>query len=226
MPGDGGYGMPMGFSFDPADRRYVDFDYQAIPADKLRAAIESDAQNAEEAYLLVAKRIPIRLGVTIDQRKLNRLITACGNAPLMVEIRQVRFNRQAGRNAGGMGGGYGMMSAMGGSYGMPGDDGGGMPGGMPGDSSSYGSYGASMPGMGMPGGMPGDDGSGGYGGYGGGYGQNAMPDMTAHDKPVELFGVVYIYNPVDVRKLRLQDDTATPAAPTTPTEAPATETGG
>jgi hypothetical protein len=44
-------------------------------------------------------------------------------------------------------------------------------------------------------------------GYGsmGGTQNTLMPDMTAHDKPVEIFGVVYIYNPVDTKRLRLEE---------------------
>jgi hypothetical protein len=56
--------------------------------------------------------------------------------------------------------------------------------------------------------MPGDEASGGMSmGYGtmGGTQNTLMPDMTAHDKPVEIFGVVYIYNPVDTKKLRLEE---------------------
>ena len=117
-------------SIDPAEGRYVDRDYKPIPAQTLRTAIVSDAQNEQEAYLLVAKRIPIRMGLTVDQRRLNRLIAACGTSKLMVEVRQVRFNRQSGAGSGGGGmGGSGSMGMGAMPMGMGGMSGGGMSGG-------------------------------------------------------------------------------------------------
>jgi hypothetical protein len=73
---------------DPAERRYVDIAYQPLPAEKLRKDAESD--NPDEAYLAVAKRMPVRLDVRIDQRKLNKFLIECGNSDLMLEVIQVR----------------------------------------------------------------------------------------------------------------------------------------
>lgn len=75
---------------DPADGRYVKKDYTPLPAATLRSAAESD--NKEEAYLAVAKRMPVRMRVRMDQRKLNKFLIECGNSDLMLEVKQVRVN--------------------------------------------------------------------------------------------------------------------------------------
>lgn len=216
--GMGGMGGMVPSRLDPAQFRYVDLDYKPIPAETLRTAIASEERDPNNAFLVVAKRIPIRLGLTIDQRRLNRFITACGNAPLMVEVRQVRFNRQGGAAAAGMGGmGMGGMGGMGmGGMGMGGMGMGGEGGGMPGGSG--------LPGMDAGGGMPGGFGMGGMegggmpGGMGGVMGGATGPsDVSPNDKPIEIYGVVYIYNPVDVKRLGIDikeaesEGTAAPA---------------
>lgn len=75
-------------SNDPAEGRYVDNEYKPLPAERLRSALKSNA--AEDAYLAVAKRMPVQMRFTMDQRKLNDLQVNFGNADLLVEIRQVR----------------------------------------------------------------------------------------------------------------------------------------
>ena len=96
------------------------------PAARLRGALTSTTP--EDALLAVAKRMPVRIRVAIDQRKLNVLLAQCGNSKLPVEVRQVRINRPpAAVGASGMGGG---------GYG------GGMPGGGEGGGGGGGSEGA------------------------------------------------------------------------------------
>lgn len=235
--GGSGMGLAVGPP-DPAQFRYVDLDYKPIAADTLRTAITAESPDPNNAFLVVAKRIPIRMGLTIDQRKLNRFIAACSNAPLMVEVRQVRFNRQgvSGANAGGMGGGGmggmmgGMMSGMGSGMGSSG----GLAGGSPSMGGS-GMMGAGMgSGMGSGMGFGSESGSGMPGGSFGGMGEaggagTGPSDVSPHDKQMEVYGVVYVYNPVDVKKLGIEKKevepetpppAATPAAPAAPAAAP------
>lgn len=75
----------------PAEGRYVDDSFQPI-ADV--ATLKSSMD--------IAKRMPIRMRLKVDQRKLNRLLVACANAPLTVEVRQLRYNPQG--DAGGLAG--------------------------------------------------------------------------------------------------------------------------
>lgn len=104
-------------------------------------------------------------------------------------------------------------------------------------SSSFrgGSEGASAasPGFGGAGRSPGGayPGPGGPG-SGGGTGDNSLLNPHPWDRPIEIYGIVYIYNPVDAEKLKLKDPGGTtaiagatpgvpaakpgPVAPTTP----------
>jgi hypothetical protein len=207
--GMGGPGMTR--TVDPANNRYVDNDYNPIASDRLRTALSPGNRNPGDAFLVVAKRIPVRMGFVMDQRKVHRLIAACGNADLMVEVRQVRINRQGAAGASGMMGGSmggGMMGGMGPGAGMmaPGSMGGGMMGGGMDDyyDSDYGS-----------GGEMGSD-------YGGGPMGGPGSDKSPHDLPVEVYGMVYIYNPVDMDKLGIEQIEAddVPASPTAPTDTP------
>jgi hypothetical protein len=214
--GEYGGGMGSAMSRDPGDMRYVDNNYSPLPASRLREALRSGGP--EDAFLVVAKRMPVRLRLIVDQRKLPRLLAEFGNSPLPVEVRQVRVNRQGGATGGGYGGdmggyggGYGEMGGMGGF--------GGEMGGVAGEMGSYGGdYGEEAGGYGgeMGGGYGGDYGEemGGYGeemgGYGaGGYGmaggnmnsRTKVSSTSKHDVPVDIYGIIYIYNPVDKEKL-------------------------
>lgn len=209
MPGMPGMGA---VSLDPAEGRYVDNQYQALKADTLRSALR--AETTADAFLVVAKRMPVRMRLVVDERKLPRLLAQFGNAFLPVEVRQVRINR--GKDAGG--GGFDMMNmgggmmggspGMGAEYGMPG---GGMMGTMPGMDTTSGmdagmGMGYTPPGMGG-GGYPSPD-------YGMGMGmpgqeqnlkdRTTVASTSAHDVPVEIYGIIYIYNPVDEKKLGLE----------------------
>ena len=75
------YGEEGGFggddSEDPAEGRYVDRDYRPLSAQKLRDVLAStETMEPEDAYLAVAKRIPVRVRLSIDQRYLCLLYTS------------------------------------------------------------------------------------------------------------------------------------------------------
>lgn len=171
---------------DPASGRYVDTAFQPITGEKIRSVVTSGALDPTDAPLAVAKRIPVRMRFMMDQRKLNRLLTECGNADLMLEIKQVRINTTPAEAAG-SGGLGGMMGGSGGS-------GGGRagPGGMLGAAGGMG--------LGAP------EGSG--GGLGPTGGSPVVGASKTFDLPVEIYGVVYLFNPVDMNKLGLQNVTA------------------
>lgn len=236
--GMSGMGMPgMGtVSLDPAEGRYVDNQYQALKAQTLRDALR--ANTAADAFLVVAKRMPVRMRLVVDERKLPRLLAKFGNAMLPVEVRQVRINRARDAGGGGSydvnmgGGGYpGMMggspemgSGMGMSPGYPGMMGMGAAPGMGmglspeagmgmGYGQSPGMVGPdySTPGMGAGLGMPGQEGKLAE--------RTSVSPTSAHDVPVEIYGIIYIYNPVDEKKLGLDQQpglTGTAPAAATP----------
>ncbi|GIW93928.1 MAG: hypothetical protein KatS3mg110_1969 [Pirellulaceae bacterium] len=220
---------------DPGDYRYVDPKLSPLPAQRVRSAF--DSTNPEDAFLMVAKRIPVRIRVKVDQRKLPKLLAECGNARMQLEVRQVRIN-QAPRRGSSLGGGGAFGGGMGSTPPPPGE-----PTGMAGGGGE--DAGVSIPGFG--GGAEGffggaenepDAAGGGLAGPGFAgssappfYGPSAPPgtaatgralsDESPFDVDVELFGVIYIYNPVDREKLGIKLDEVGegPATQTPPAEA-------
>ena len=185
-----------GEAVDPADSRYISFaegkEFEALKGAELRDAMKNiSAQNAVDA---VAKRVPIRMRLKIDPNHLNTLITECGNANMMLEVYQVRFNVTA--SAGG--GAGGMMGAA---------SGGGRPGlGRTGGSPSSGGGGAA-------GGSSGDEepGAGSASGFGSsGFGDEAGLSEGS-EVSIEIFGLVYLYNPVNIGNLGTDKIGETPA---------------
>ena len=206
---------------DPAQFRYVTNDYKPLSGEELRSSMT--AGSSETAYLAVAKRMPIRLQVKIDQRYLAKLLAECANSPLPIEIRQVRIvdaaklspRTAAASSGGGYGSSYGASS--GGSSAASGISG----------------YGAGSPDASMSSGSSSSSYGAGYGGYGLG-GSTAVEGNSGFDKVVELYGVIYIYNPPDTTildEVTLDAPAGTMATPGTPTApistpaAPATPTG-
>ncbi len=221
--GNMGMGNSAASDTDPADNRYVDAEMEPLTGERLRSAMASN--QPADAFLAVAKRMPVRVRFRMNVLKLPLLLCNLADATLPVEVRQVRIN--AGGAGGGMGGMGGMPggpqrtesknrgpSAAGGSSMSVSAGAGALPssspgGGMPGIGGMGGSGGY----MGMMGGS-----GGGYPGMGGGYpGMSAgMGEMSEspYDATVEIYGLIYIYNPVDPAKLGLEEEKAEGAAAT------------
>jgi hypothetical protein len=193
---------------DPANLRYVDAAFNPLTGDDLRSKMRSESP--EDAYFAVAKRVPVRLRLKIDSRKVQHFLAACGNADLMLEVRQVRLGDTvaAGGSEGGYGGGYG--------------------------GSSGGAKGMGDMGMGLEGAGGGDEDSG-YGGMGGmgGMGGNALAGKKdTWLTPIEVYGVVYLFNPVNIDRLGLNkvtedtqvEDTVDVVVPPVDVETPVVET--
>lgn len=156
---------------DPADGRYVDNSFKPLTGAQLRTAMS--LQNANDAVIAVAKRIPVRMRLKVDESQIGRLITECGNGKMMLEVLQVRYNTDAAAAPGAASG------AAGGGAGFPGGAASMGTGGGAGasfkedDSGEGGGGGASMPGM---------------------PGAGESPD-TRGEIPIEIYGLVYLYNP-------------------------------
>jgi hypothetical protein len=123
-----GYGGGEAVSADPGDDRYVDTQGTPLTASQLRSALSSDSPT--DAFMAVAKRVPVMMAFKMDQRSVPQLLAACGSAPLMVEVRQVRIlpSSAVAGAVSGAGDGYGGDAGYGGdSYGGESDYGGGMP---------------------------------------------------------------------------------------------------
>lgn len=164
--GDGilGGGREGQQTLDPADERYVDDNFEPMAAADLRKVV--DNENVSNVTLAVAKRMPVRMRVRVDQRKLHDLLIACGNSRLVVEVRQLRFDPDAvGKKSG---------------------DGGGRR--MPGSFAGAGVGPAMMMGPGPS-------------TFGASAGRDNQSTGETHDKLIELYGIIYIYNPVDEKLL-------------------------
>ncbi|MCC6124097.1 MAG: hypothetical protein IT426_03985 [Pirellulales bacterium] len=189
------------------------------------------------------KMMPIRMKIYIDQRKIAKLLAQCANSEMPIEVRRVRIKPGEGEVVDFGGGVPGSVP----SGGAPG---GGMPGGgiMAGEMRGPGGYGP----MGMPGMAHGGPPGGGYGPMGGmrGFGEgmggfergpgfNEMPGTAAAwekspmDIPLEIQGIICIYNPPDITKLGkggagetppVETPGATPANPVAPPAEAATPT--
>lgn len=197
MPGmssGGGGGMPAGYGAfttgaavssktksatrDPADNRYVDAKFNPVSGKDLRNKMKDNSP--ESAFFAVAKRIPVRMRFKrMDQRRINDLLTECGNANLVLEVRQVRVNTDPAAAPGAVGGG---------DLGAGGSERPQMAGG--------GSAGASLEGGESF--MASSSSSGAASGPSAG---------NSYDLPVEIYGIIYLYNPVDINKLGLENVT-------------------
>lgn len=82
---------------DPADNRYVDSNFKPLIAGKVRSALTAVPATADDAALAVAKRIPVRIRVRMDQKNVPDLLAECANGKLPVEVRQWRINPQGGQ---------------------------------------------------------------------------------------------------------------------------------
>ncbi|MFN7625520.1 MAG: hypothetical protein ACK5PZ_01740, partial [Pirellula sp.] len=87
---------------DPADGRYVDTNFKPLTGAQLRSAMNLATPN--DAVIAVAKRIPVRLRLKVDESQIGRLITECGNGKMMLEVLQLRDNTDPAPAVGAAGG--------------------------------------------------------------------------------------------------------------------------
>ncbi len=167
---------------DPANDRYVDERLKPMKGATLREKMKSTSP--DDAPYAVAKRIPIRIRVKMDQAKIPELVSLCGNGELMIEVKQVRVNTNPNPFAPNL-----SAAASGGE----GDGDGGSSGGF---SPAVGA--STRPTVATDGN---DADSAGV-----------MLDDAPADSPVEIFGIVYLFNPPDKQKLGMTDPASTTPA--------------
>jgi len=94
MPSGGGTDAGDGFTSSvPYDRRYVDVNFEPLPADVVKGVITGQELPETNLELIVAKRVPVRIALKMDERKIADFMAACANSPFAFEIQQVRWNR-------------------------------------------------------------------------------------------------------------------------------------
>jgi len=111
--GMGGVGDPSLLDAELFNNRYVDAAGAPMP---------STGSGAPEEFGKEFKRLPVRMRLWMDQRWLPNLITECANAPLQVEVTEVRVNPSENAMGGGMGGYGGRGGEFGGGGAVAGED--------------------------------------------------------------------------------------------------------
>lgn len=164
---------------DPANRRYVDRDFSPITGEDLRTKITSE--EPEDAYFAVAKRVPVRMRLSVDPLRIPVFLANCGNEGMMLEVRQVRIGDTNPASAtGGSGGGYSSMSSGGGPmFGGRGGEEVAMEAAPDAGGSGFGNSSSSW--------TPGGQGS----------------IRSAKEIKLEVYGIVYLFYPVNIDRLGL-----------------------
>lgn len=162
---------------DPANRRYVDRDFTPISGEDLRSKVSSPEPEPEDAYFAVAKRVPVRMRLSVDPLRIPVFLANCGNEGMMLEVRQVRIgDTNPASSTGSSSSGFSGMSMSGGSMSGRGEESTAM------DSP-------------MNTGM-----SGGGSGWTPG-GQGSI--RSAKEIKLEIYGIVYLFYPVNIDRLAL-----------------------
>ena len=175
-------------STSPFHGRYVDKDFKPYSADVVKGVITGTTLPDNDIELIVSKRVPVRIALSMDERKIADFLAACANSPFAFEIHQVRINRHVAGEG---------IELNGGAVRLDGAGGGGRGGGYEDDF----------------GGGYDDEGYGDDGGRGGfGRGSSSVEELDLKSTPVEVranydvnvefYGIVKIYNPVREKFLR------------------------
>lgn len=77
----------------PFHGRYVNSNQEAIAAETVRSTLSGTELPEENLELIVAKRVPFRLAVNMDERKINEFLAHCANSPFAFEVQQIRINK-------------------------------------------------------------------------------------------------------------------------------------
>ena len=181
----------------PFHGRYVDENFEPIPAETVRSVLKGKPGELPEKNLelIVAKRVPVRLGVVMKETKISEFIAECAKSPFTFEIHQVRINKHVPGEGIQLSGEITKKNKN----------------GRPGDNLSIGGLGGKG-GAGME--REGGRGSGDDGGDGVVVGE--VDTRNSVDVKVEFYGVVKIYNKVDEARLSGQQNAAGAPAKTQP----------
>lgn len=174
-------------AFDPANNRYVDKDFKPIPAGEYRSSVSS-GQLSDKSWMAVVKRVPVRLRLKVDERRIGEILEKCANAKIPLEVRQITV----------IGGDLpkDTTAAAGPGTGVEGPTGVGNP-------SAAGSGGATATvDDGMTGGGDKEGGGMGGGDSGGEAKTYSSPEFNSHFMiPLEIYGIMKIYNEPNLESL-------------------------
>ena len=201
-------GKPDPLANSPFHKRYIDREGAFVNASELKNVAQK-ATFTNRTYLAMVKRIPVRIALVMDERKLPEFYEAASKSPFEFEITQIRLNRHVApktTKAGKSGGGRGGRDKGGGGRGGGGRGGGGRGGGDRGKDK------------GKEGGKDGDaDKSSGRK-----KGEEAPRDFNRpetrrdFDTRIEFIGYFKIYNPVNPKLLSEKAKKKSKRAPKNP----------
>ena len=77
----------------PFHGRYVNVDLEPVPALEVINVVTGEEFPETNLELIVGKRVPFRLAVKMDERKINAFLSQCANSPFEFEVMQLRVNR-------------------------------------------------------------------------------------------------------------------------------------
>ena len=176
--------------------RYVNANLEPIEAEKIQKVLTAKTLPADNLEVVVAKRVPVRLAVQMDERKIAEFLAACANSPFSFEVWQVRINSHDGEEV----------------IKLRGSEGGGSTGTGRGAANRGARDDSAMTSASGGGGGGGSSGSANLSGSKpGGTGSDAIAVRNNFDVRVEFYGIVKIYNPVNEACLgRNADDAARP----------------
>ncbi len=92
---DKGGEMDIDYAGQPAfHARYVDKNFDYIKAETVRTLLNpSTPLPNDNPEMIIAKRVPVRIALKIDERKIPDFLAACANSPFAFEVWQVRVNK-------------------------------------------------------------------------------------------------------------------------------------
>lgn len=83
------------FALGPFHGRYVDAQGEPLPIQKVHDVLKptNKALPDQDLELVVARRVPVRIALKMQENKIPAFIAACANSPFCFEINQIRLNR-------------------------------------------------------------------------------------------------------------------------------------
>lgn len=75
-------------ALDPVHLRYIDREFKPITASAYRQSVSSNQLGAN-SWMSVVKRVPVRLRLRVDERRIADILEKCANAKIPLEVRQI-----------------------------------------------------------------------------------------------------------------------------------------
>ena len=91
--GVGGPATATEVNLPPFHNMYVDTKFEPIASEEVLKVVKGIELPESHLELIIAKRLPVRIGLRMDERKISDFMAACVNSPFSFEIQQVRINR-------------------------------------------------------------------------------------------------------------------------------------